>query len=198
MDKERLRKQETERFLIIKAQKGDRQSFRELFLAYSKRVDGVALGIMGQHDRAEEVTQEVFIRLYRSISNYDVKRNFFTYLYRITVNVCFDHLKKEKTRSTVSMNSEDDQFSNLPGEPMHNPHEKMEQKEIRRMIRKLVDRLGPKQRAAFILRDIEGLDSKEVADILKCSKTTVRAHLHFARKSLKHMIETEYPEFREA
>lgn len=153
---------------------------------------------MGHHDRAEDITQEVFIKLYKSISKYNTRQRFFTYLYKITVNTCFDHLKKNKNTQAESINAEKEHLINMTDELRGNPHRNMEQKELERVIRQLVQRLGPQQRTAFVLRDVEGLDTSEITEILKCSRITVRSHLHFARKSLREMIETEYPELKES
>lgn len=188
---------ENQQLLLAQAKSGDISAFQKIFHIYNKRVYGVALNIIGDQHWAEDVTQEVFVRLYRSISKYDTSRKFFTYLYRITVNVCFDHLRREKLRHNKSLDQENRQFSNIIDVSQKSPHEKVEQNELRQTVLRLVQKLGPNQRTAFILRDIEGLESHEIAKILKCRKATVRAHLHFARKLLRQMIETEYPEFCE-
>jgi RNA polymerase sigma-70 factor, ECF subfamily len=190
-------KKQTEQTLFSRAKSGDSSAFREIFDNYQKRVYSVAFGILGNNYWAEEATQEVFVRIFRSISNYDVRRKFFTYLYRITVNVCFDLLKREKSRAVEFVDPEEKQLAEKAEKFDSNPLKKIEHKEFFKKIQQLIQRLGLNQRTAFILRDLEGRNTKEIAKILKCRKSTVRAHLHFARKSIKEKIEAEYPEFLE-
>lgn len=190
-------KKQIEQTLFSRAKSGDGAAFHQIFDKYQKRVYSVAFGILSNNCWTEDATQEVFVRLFRSISKYDVRRNFFTYLYRITVNVCFDLLKREKSNAVQFIDPDEKQFAEKADEVNCSPLEKIEHKEFYIKIQQLIQRLGPNQRAAFILRDLEGMDTNEIAKILKCRKATVRAHLHFARKSIKEKIESEYPEFLE-
>jgi len=190
-------KKQIEQTLFSRAKSGDACAFREIFDNYQKRVYGVAFGILGNNYWAEEVTQEVFVRLFRSISKYDVRRNFFTYLYRITVNVCFDLLKREKSKPVEFVSPDEKQLTEKADELNSSPLEEIEHKEFTKSIHQIIQNLGANQRATFILRDLEGMDTNQIAKILKCRKSTVRVHLHFARKSIKEKIESEYPEFLE-
>ena len=177
------------------ARDGDQRAFHAIFNQFYPRVYRVAYGIVGQVPWIEDVVQDVFIRLHKSLSRYDMQRKFFTYLYRITVNVCFDYLKKEYPRRSDSI---DDNFILNQLKSEENPVNMIEMSDMKLKVNKLIQQLGEQQRAAFILRDIEGLSSDEVAKILKCRKTTVRSHLFHARKALRLMIQKEYPEFCEA
>jgi len=190
-------KKQIEQSLFSRAKAGDGAAFRQIFENYHKRVYAVAVGILGNNYWAEEATQEVFVRIFRSISKYDVRRNFFTWLYRITVNVCFDLLKREKSRTVEFVDPEENQLTETADDINNSPLKNIEHKEFNVKIQQLIQCLGQNQRAAFILRDLEGVDTNEIAKILNCRKATVRAHLHFARKFIKEKIESEYPEFLE-
>jgi len=190
-------RKQVEHTLFSRAKTGDGGAFREIFDNYQKRVYGVAFGVLGNLYWAEEVTQEVFVRLFRSISKYDVRRNFFTYLYRITVNVCFDLLKREKSKTVEFVSPDEKQLTEKADELNSSPLEQIEHKELHRTVHRIIQNLGPNQRAVFMLRDLEGMDTNQIAKILNCRKSTVRAHLHFARKSIKEKIESDYPEFLE-
>ena len=177
--------------ILLRVQSGDFNAFRQLFEQYKTRVYSVAFGILCNVQNANDVTQQVFVKLYRSISGFDVNRNFFTYLYKITVNTCFDFLRKQKNRADPL----DANRIELPAN--ENPGALYDEKELRAIIGKLASRLSPRQRTVFVLRHIEGLKMKEIEEILNCNTSTVRTNLYFSRQKMKMWLEKEYPEFLE-
>jgi RNA polymerase sigma-70 factor (ECF subfamily) len=177
--------------LIRLSQAGDNQAFSEIVKLYQKRILSIACQITGNQEYAKDVVQDVFIRLYRFLPQYKNEKKFFTWLYRITVNVCYDHLKKEKRYKTVPIELESMliQKEKMNTDILNN--------EIFEKIYKLTDYLSTPQKTSFILREIEGLPCKEIAKIMKCPQGTIRSYLFYARKTLKKLIENIYPELLE-
>lgn len=180
-------KQLHETELIRDARTGDRDAFRQLVFRYQSRVLSVAFRILGNSEDAKDAAQEVFIRLYKFLPSFKVEKRFFTWLYRITVNVCYDHLKREKRFLAIPL---EDRFQ-------ISEHDSVLDTDSQQQIVKLLDRLSTAQKTAFLLREIEDLSCKEIAEILSCPVSTVRSHLFLARKRLKEIITKEYPEYLE-
>lgn len=178
--------------LIQQAQTGDLDAFRAIFEITKLRVYRVAFGILQNRESANDAVQESFVRLYRGLKNLDPERPLFTYLYKITVNACFDLLKKWRPDQKVSLES-----GRHLTEPSANPSSTLESQEQLDVLRKLAARLSPQQRAVFFLRHLEGLELPEIVNSLGWHPATVRSQLHFARKRMKQWLEKEYPEFLE-
>ncbi|MFO7891909.1 MAG: sigma-70 family RNA polymerase sigma factor [bacterium] len=181
----------TEMTLIPRAQKGDKQAFKQIVNMYQHRVLKVAHSLVGNSHDAHDVTQEVFIRLYRFLPRFNHNKRFFTWLYRIIVNASYDFLKKENRFRTVPL----DHISET-NYSMNNP-QTMHQKEIKGKIYELLEALTTLQKTAFILRDVEGFSCKETAKIMKSSSGTIRSHLSYARARLRKLLKKYYPELLE-
>lgn len=176
--------------LIKKARKGDVRAFESLFHRYHMRVLNLAYRIVGDSDGAKDVTQETFIRLYRSLGQFKNEKKFFSWVYRITVNLCYDHLRREK-RHRGSPLEENVINSNQEPEGDNTDSELIEK------IYEMTGLLSTDQKSTFILREVEGLSCKEIARILDCKVGTVRSHLFHARTKLRRMILENYPELLE-
>ncbi len=179
-----------EKEIIRRAQHGDVRAFEQLVHHYQQRVLSLAFRMVGDPDGAKDIAQDVFIRLYRFLPQFKPGRNFFTWLYRIVVNVSYDFLKDRGRYKEIPL---DDVAHNTPAlitqeKPVRELDEIMEQ---------LLETLSSPQKTVFVLREAEGLSGREIAKILDCPEGTVRSHLHHARKHLKYLIEKMYPEFLE-
>jgi len=180
---------ESEHSLIRRAKRGDVQAFQALVKAYEKRVLGVAYHVTGDPEAARDIAQDVFIRLFRFLSSYKTHKRFFTWLYRITVNVSYDYLKRERRFRAVSL----EELNHEPAGYLKHS----ERSEMEGIVDELLDMLSTPQKTAFILREVEGLSCKEIAKVMNCPNGTVRSYLFYARKYLKEKIRTQYPEFIE-
>lgn len=184
------------RDLIIRAREGDQEAFRELVDAYRTRVASIAYGLVNNYEDARDISQEVFIKVYRSLARFDINKKFFTWLYRLTVNASIDFLRANKKRAHhESINAEDSftQYPDLrPEKDVALLFEKTEQREI---FYRIVQTLNPRQKMAFILCDLQGLPSAEAAEILDCPQVTLRWYLHEARKKIRQNVETDFPEY---
>ncbi len=182
--------------LIERSQAGDEQAFQELVNQYRTRVASIAYQVLGNYEDARDVSQEVFIKLYRGLKGFDPKKKFFTWLYRLTVNAAIDFLRSKKRRSQeFSIDERPNQYQDIPASELESVTYDFERKELRQIFHGLADRLNPKQKAAFVLCDLQGFSADEVADMLNCPKVTLRWYLHEARKRIRKMIARDHPEY---
>jgi RNA polymerase sigma-70 factor (ECF subfamily) len=170
------------------------ETFERFVNTHKKRIYSIAYQILGNREDAIDVSQEVFIKVYKSLGRYDLSENACFWLYRMTVNASIDYRRKNARFQHNSIDNETEVAQEEFIFSAPNPCDIVEKEEFRRIIRSLVDKLPESQRIVLTLRDLEGFSSEEVAKILKCSQTTVRWHLHKGRRKLKEMIIKEYPE----
>ena len=177
--------------LIERFQHGDTAAFDMLFTRYQKRTYRLVQRFVSNPEDASDLTQDAFIRAYQGLGDFKSQCQFYSWLYRITVNLCIDFLRK-KARSEVllydSDESEDLPMSNIPDPRSESPAQAVENKELRAHIRKAVRRLPPKQRQIFILRHWDGLSLKDIAAAVGRSDGTVKAHLLHAHRNLRRHL----------
>jgi RNA polymerase sigma-70 factor (ECF subfamily) len=179
--------------LIRAAAAGDRAAFGELVELKRERVVRTALQVTGDLEDALDVAQGVFIKLWLGLGAFDPRRRFDTWVYRITVNAAIDLLRSKGPRGVLQPLPEDP--AELVARPEHpDPDAALDLGRLRAVFLRLAGRLAPKQRAAFVLREIEGLETVEVARILDVAESTVRNHLLQARRVLRAGLEAEYPD----
>ena len=182
--------------LIALSQLGDEKAFKELVERYQTRVASISYKVLGNYEDARDVSQEVFFKLYRGIKSFDPKKKFFTWLYRLTINASIDFLRSKRRRSyECSFEERPDQYQNIPIPEYNSVTFDTERKELRQIFVKLAEKLNPKQRAAFVLCDLQGFTADEVAEILDCPKVTLRWYLHEARKRIRIAIAKNHPEY---
>ena len=182
--------------LIQQAQAGDEAAFQELIERYKTRIASIAYQVLGNYEDARDVAQEVFIKLYKGIGSFDPRKKFFTWLYRLTVNASIDFLRAKRRRShESSIDERPEQYQDIPNLEFESITHNLERSELRQLFIKLAEKLNPKQRAAFVLCDLQGFTADEVAEILNCPKVTLRWYLHEARKRIRMAIAREHPEY---
>jgi len=182
--------------LIELCRRGDERAFQQLVESYQTRVASIAYKVLGNYEDARDVAQEVFFKLYRGIRSFDPKKKFFTWLYRLTVNASIDFLRAKRRRSyESSLEERPEMYYNIPIPEYNSITLDMERKELRQIFVKMTEKLNPKQRAAFVLCDLQGFTADEVAEILDCPKVTLRWYLHEARKRIRMTIARDHPEY---
>lgn len=182
--------------LIERSQNGEESAFQELVELYRTRVASIAYQVLGNYEDARDVSQEVFVKLYKGINGFDPRKKFFTWLYRLTVNASIDFLRSKKRRSQeYSIEDRPNQYSEIPGSELESVTYQIESKELRQIFQQLSTKLNPKQKAAFALCDLQGFSADEAAEILECPKVTLRWYLHEARKRIRKAIAKEHPEY---
>ncbi|MBK8169337.1 MAG: sigma-70 family RNA polymerase sigma factor [Sandaracinaceae bacterium] len=168
--------------LILRAQAGEESAFRELFLRHRGDVSRVVFRVLGPSPDVDDVTQDVFIHVYRSLKSFRGDSKFSTWLYRLTINVARMHLRKARSRPQIS----DAQVPEAPraGEEFDGPDESLERSQRVKALYRLVEGLSDKKRAVLVLHDLEGVPAKQIAEIVEAPVLTVRTRLFYARKEL--------------
>ncbi len=188
-----------ERDLIRQCQKGDVQAFRHLVERYEDRIYGLACSILGDREVAKDAAQEAFIRVYRALGKFEGRSTFYTYLYRITTNVCLTFAQREQRRpDSVSIEgmqeASDMALDRFLG--TDKPENDIERIGLREEIQKVLEHLSPDHRAVVILKDIEDLSQEEIADVLDVSVGTVKSRLSRARARLRDLLLPLYREWQ--
>ena len=178
--------------LIRDASAGDTAAFDELVRLKRERVVRTAYQVTGDLDDAMDVAQGVFMKLWQGLDRYDAGRRFDTWLYRVTVNAAIDYIRGRGPKGMIQPLPDDP--SNLVADSGPGIEAQLDLGALQRAFSRLAGNLAPKQRAAFVLREIEGLDTTEVARVMGVAESTVRNHLFQARKTLKAAIQRDYPE----
>ena len=179
--------------LIKKCKRGDRDAFNELVTEYQSRVINIAYGMLSDRDDALDAAQEVFLRVYRSIGDFQEKSSFTTWLYRITSNVCADALRKrQKNGKVISINQggEDDGSETVMNirDNAPTPEERVEITEQHIAVREAMTQIKDEYREVLTLFDVQGMSYKAISEILKVPEGTVKSRLNRARISLKKIL----------
>lgn len=171
--------------LISRARTGDLSAFDQIIVAHQQRVIGIAWRMLGNQDDAQDAAQETFLRVYKHLKSFDTKQDFSGWLYRITVNVCHDLARKRGRGNPVSLDAEREAGNFAEPVSPHNTESSAMHAQERAIIARALATLSEKERAAIVLRDLEGLATDEVARILGSTPTTVRSQISSARAKIK-------------
>ncbi|MDB4970345.1 MAG: polymerase sigma factor RpoE [Myxococcales bacterium] len=175
--------------LVARCQKGDKDALGELYRLYRGEVARNLHRMLGP-GRADldDVLQEVFIEVFRSIARFRGDAKVTTWLYRVCVNVALQRLRKRKRRNEVST---DDVAEPAPNDGGETPERSLDNRRRLDAVYRILDELSPKKRVVFILHEIEGREPKEIAGIVGAPVLTVRTRLHYARKEFYALAATD-------
>ena len=173
---------EDDRDLVREAQGGSERAFNEIVLKYRKSIHLTAVGLVGDADEAEDIAQDVFVKAYESLASFRGDSAVYTWLYRITVNLCLNRLRKRKVRSFFGL----EEVSQTLAAPTAD--EPAELKELNGRLRKAIMELPVKQRTVFILRHFHELPHAEIAKIMDRDVGTIKANYFQAIQKLKAKI----------
>jgi RNA polymerase sigma-70 factor (ECF subfamily) len=178
---------EDDQALIARAQEGDSYSFDHLVKKYQKKIYTLAYRMVKNHDAADDVAQDTFINAYSSINSFKLGYSFYTWLYRICMNLSINYLKRQKF---VLLESQfEEEFSPLEKETANeDPLTFLVHKEQERKIEQAIDSLPPKYKAVFVLKVYEDLSYEQIAQTLKISLGTVMSRLFRARERLQEVL----------
>src|SRR5216684_1663409 len=165
--------------VIHACQKGDREAFRLLFEAYKDRVFSIACYSLGNEAAADDVTQQIFVKLFTRIGQFRGDSEFTTWLYRLVINSCLDERRKQRRFLPV------EEVAPMSRAVYRKPPEtRYERREIADTVKEAIGGLKPKMRLPIMLKYIEGFSYEEIAKVLGCSKGTVASRLNRAHKTL--------------
>ena len=182
-----------DRELVDRAKKGDRDAFRILFERYHRRAYALAIGVLRHQDDALDVVQDAFIKAHKYLGKFEGNSSFYTWLYRIVMNLAIDHLRKHRRVKPVELDEskleeggEGDAF--MPRILGGNPGRALVDKEIRSRIDLALGELSENHRAVLVMRELEGLSYEEMAKTMGCSKGTIMSRLFHARKNMQKRL----------
>ncbi len=182
-----------EREVVERARRGDEAMFARLVERHSRSLHRVVARMLGDDEEAWDVVQMAWLRAWQRLGRYDDRWRFSTWIHRIATNLAIDVLRARSSRERAHTTGGAVWLRPTP--TGGRPGDLVEEKDVERILGDLVRDLSPQQRAAFILREVEGLDTAEVAEILGCSPVTVRNHVFQARRALRKAMAERYPEY---
>jgi len=178
---------------IERCRKGSAKAFEVIVNRYTKQSYSIALGLVGNHDDALDLSQEAFVRAFKNIRKLKESSRFFPWFYQILKNLCFTHLKKKRIRQASSLSNPDGNEIPMPAEgDWFEPEAVVERDEKKDKVWKAISKLSNKHREVIVLRHFENLSYEQIAEALHCSRGSVMSRLYHARKKLKNLLETPY------
>lgn len=172
----------------------DTRAFEAIVARYKKRVFATTNRLMENREDAEDLAQEVFLKIYRNIGKLSEPATFESWLHRITVNICLDALEKRKRRPAIKIHLDDgEETSGFDAPSNSNTAKSFEAEETRNCLDKALSKLDPKGRSVVVLRDIEELSYEEIAESLEVGLSAVKMRIHRARLAIQKLIEEICP-----
>ena len=170
--------------LVVRTQKGDKKAFKELLIRYQSIVYGFAFSILQDTHEAEDISQEVFLKLFRSACSYHSYTNLRTFLLYITRNLCIDHLRKKRPENMPE-----------PPEPVctRTPYSHLCASELKKKIENVIRSLPENQRTAIYLRHVQGMSYKEISQTMGLTVRAVESLLSRARRSFRQRFAPDTP-----
>jgi RNA polymerase sigma-70 factor (ECF subfamily) len=185
--------------LVRQSQTGDTTAMERLILKYQNRIYNVVLRMCGNPDDAAELSQETFVKVIESIDRFKGKSSFYTWLFRIAVNLTLNHIQRNARTATRSLDAEETEPEGgtrqllkdfLSDEHAADPAVLAQSRELCELARKCLLELDEPQRTVVVLRDIEGMDYAQIAEVLNIELGTVRSRLSRARSNLRDILES--------
>jgi RNA polymerase sigma-70 factor, ECF subfamily len=186
--------------LVRRCVAGDAAAWEEIVQRYHRRIYNICYRFAGSGDDAEDLTQEVFIKMYRTLQSYDLERGaFMTWVTTITRNLLVDHFRKSKQdRMTDSIDSAPSEhedampLSEQIQDTALTPDARAQSREVKETVHKALQKLSPDLREAVILRDLQDMDYKEIAVVLRVPEGTVKSRINRGRAELARLLQRTY------
>jgi RNA polymerase sigma-70 factor, ECF subfamily len=180
----------TDEELVARSRGGDLDSFNQLVVRWERPIYALAYRVIGREEEARDVAQETFLRAYRALGGFKGQAKFSSWLYRITLNLCRDWIRRER-RTPVSQAPEGIDIIELAGEtePSESIEDLVSRRELGRAVAKAMALLPEEQRTAIILKEYHGLTFQEIADMLECPLSTVKTRLYQGLTVLRKQLQ---------
>lgn len=186
--------------LVRRCVAGDAVAWEEIVQRYNRRIYNICYRFAGSSDDAQDLTQEVFIKMYRTLNSYDVERGaFMTWVTTITRNLLVDHFRKSKQdRVTDSIDAAPSEHEDamplsdqIPDKALP-PDARVQSRETRETVHRALGKLSPELREAVILRDLQDMDYREIASVLRVPEGTVKSRINRGRAELARLLQRTY------
>jgi RNA polymerase sigma-70 factor (ECF subfamily) len=172
--------------LVELAKSGDRQALAQLVKNNEQTVYNFSFKICRNRDKAEHIMQETFFSMIKSLHQFDGNSKISTWLYRIVSNHCLMLARKDKSKTFVSIDNDDELYEDKYTADWSNiPNQSIENTELKKILDESIDKLSPEYRIVFLLRDVEGLSTEETAELTELTVPAVKSRLHRARAFLR-------------
>ena len=186
--------------LVKRCVAGDTAAWQEIVQQYHRRIYNICYRFSGSPDDASDLTQEVFIKMYRTLATYDTSRAaFMTWVTTVTRNLLVDHFRKGKyDRVTDSLDAtagnqeEGPTLAERLEDPSASPEDRVQSQQAQKMVHEALQKLSPELREAVILRDLQDMDYKEIAIVLKIPEGTVKSRINRGRTELARLLQRNY------
>ena len=174
--------------LIQRCLAGDQQAWEEIVRQHRRKVFNIAYKFTGKHDEAEDLTQDIFLKIFRSLHTFDRRANFQTWLVSVSRNLCIDHYRSvRKERETIDRDVDAGELTPAASTP--SAYVQLEQRGRVELLRRALAELPPTLRSAVMLRDIQELSYQEIADHLQLPEGTVKSRINRGRTELARQIQ---------
>ena len=182
---------------VLKAQSGDTRAFDKLVTKHRGKIYAMIVNMVKNDADAWDLSQEAFVKAWKALPKFEARARFTTWLFRISHNVVYDWMRKRRIESEGELNDElfdagriDSSASTTPQQDKR-PDEAMEQSELQKQIKDALDKLSPDHREVILLREVQGMDYKEIAEVTENSMGTVMSRIFYARKKLQTYLQPE-------
>lgn len=176
--------------LVASARRGDRRAFEELVERHQQRAYHIAFDFARDREDAKDLSQEAFLKAFTNLKNFDGRSSFYTWFYRILVNLCLDYKRRRKRAPTDPFDETVEnelEPSHRPEKP-RSPDQQVWARQLSLRVSQALDDLPARQRTAFVLKNHQGLSIKEIAELMETAEGTVKVHLHRAVTALRQSL----------
>ena len=176
--------------LVSSARQGDRRAFEELVERHQQKAYHIAFDFTRDREDAKDLSQEAFLKAFTHLKNFDGRSSFYTWFYRILVNLCLDYKRRQKRAPADQFDEAVEsaiERSHQPDKP-RSPDQQVLARQISLRVGEALEQLPAKQRTAFVLKNHQGLSIKEIAELMETAEGTVKVHLHRAVTTLRQRL----------